>query len=294
MKEISKVTVSGWLMTPILVVLVLLTGYAGVITIQSLQVSVSFLPILMVVLLVIALIIEVLCFGGLYTLEPNESAVLNLFGKYAGTDRTDGFKWVNPLFEKRKISLRARNFINDKLKVNDLKGNPIEISAVVVWKVKDTAQAVFDVDSYHSYVEIQTDSAIRHIASQYPYDTTEGDTLSLRASISEVSDALGKEIQERVKTAGVDILEARINHLAYAPEIAGAMLQRQQAEAIISARQKIVEGAVGMVQMALEKLKNDNILELDDERKAHMVSNLLVVLCADKSTQPVVNTGTIY
>ncbi|MCA9740099.1 MAG: SPFH domain-containing protein [Deferribacteres bacterium] len=233
-------------------------------------------------------------YGGLFTVEPNEAVVLLLFGKYQGTEKTTGFRWANPLYTKRKISLRMRNFDSDKLKVNDKNGNPIEISAVVVWRVDDSAQAVFQVDDFLEYVTVQSESAIRHIATSYPYDTGESDEMSLRASIQEVCHDLKVEIQERVDSAGVVVEEARINHLAYAQEIASAMLQRQQAEAIIAARQKIVEGAVGMVQMALEKLKQDSVLELDEERKANMVSNLMVVLCADKAATPVLNAGSLY
>ncbi|MGA1196041.1 MAG: SPFH domain-containing protein, partial [Candidatus Latescibacterota bacterium] len=217
-----------------------------------------------------------------------------LFGKYKGTERETGFRWANPLLKRKKVSLRTRNFDSQKLKVNDKKGNPIEISAVVVWHVHDTAQATFDIDDFNNYVHVQAESAVRHLATSYAYDDSDGEPVSLRSATDEVSEALGREIQERVKNAGVTIDEARINHLAYAPEIAHAMLQRQQAEAIIAARQKIVEGAVGMVEMALSRLREQNVLDLDEERKASMVSNLMVVLCSDKSTQPIVNAGSLY
>ncbi len=240
------------------------------------------------------LIIIIILLCGFFIVEPNEAVVLLLFGKYKGTEKNSGFKWANPFYTKKKISLRSRNFNSDKLKVNDKKGNPIEISAVVVWKVRNTAQAVFDVENYAEYVHVQSESAVRHLATSYPYDSSEGEEVSLRSSLDEVSEALAKEIQERVKAAGVNVEEARINHLAYAPEIAQAMLQRQQAEAIIAARQKIVEGAVSMVEMALDKLKEQGVVELDEERKAVMVSNLMVVLCSDKATQPIINTGTLY
>jgi regulator of protease activity HflC (stomatin/prohibitin superfamily) len=226
--------------------------------------------------------------------EPNEAVVLILFGKYIGTEKFVGFRWANPFYTKRKISLRVRNFDSEKLKVNDKKGNPIEISAVVVWKVEDTAEAIFEVDDYLNYVHVQSESAIRHLATSYPYDDSEGEELSLRSSIDVVSEHLQKEIHERVSAAGVVVLEARINHLAYSPEIAQAMLQRQQAEAIIAARQKIVEGAVSMVEMALERLRDQNVVDLDEERKANMVSNLMVVLCSDRATQPIINTGSLY
>jgi len=243
---------------------------------------------------IILMITSIIIFIGLFTVEPNEAVVLILFGKYVGTEKTTGFRWANPFYTKNKISLRVRNFDSEKLKVNDKKGNPIEISAVVVWKVEDTAAAVFEVDDYLNYVHVQSESAIRHLATSYPYDDTEGEQISLRSSLDEVSEHLQKEIHERVNAAGVTVLEARINHLAYAPEIAQAMLQRQQAEAIIAARQKIVEGAVGMVEMALERLKDQSILDLDEERKANMVSNLMVVLCSDRATQPIINTGSLY
>jgi len=240
------------------------------------------------------LVVIIILMAGFFIVEPNEAVVLLLFGKYKGTEKNAGFKWANPFLTKKKISLRSRNFNSDKLKVNDKKGNPIEISAVVVWKVRDTAQTVFEVDNYIEYVHVQSESAVRHLATAYPYDSSEGEELSLRSSIDEVSEALAIEIRDRVKASGVDIEEARINHLAYAPEIAQAMLQRQQAEAIIAARQKIVEGAVSMVEMALDKLKEQGVVELDEERKAVMVSNLMVVLCSDKATQPIINTGTLY
>jgi regulator of protease activity HflC (stomatin/prohibitin superfamily) len=232
--------------------------------------------------------------GGLFTLQPNVAAVLTLFGKYGGTVRTDGFHWANPFFKKEKVSLRLRNLNGDKLKVNDARGNPIDIAAVVVWRVTDTAQAVFDVDEFRHYVTVQSESALRHLATEYPYDTTEDDQLSLRGSMDEVSESLTHQLKERVSQAGVMIEEARLSHLAYAPEIASAMLQRQQAEAIVAARTRIVDGAVGMVEMALERLEQHKMINLDDEKRAAMVSNLLVVLCGDKAAQPVVNAGTLY
>jgi regulator of protease activity HflC (stomatin/prohibitin superfamily) len=232
--------------------------------------------------------------GGFFTLQPNVAAVLTLFGKYGGTVRTDGFHWANPFFKKEKVSLRLRNLNGDKLKVNDARGNPIEIAAVVVWRVTDTAQAVFDVDEFRHYVTVQSESALRHLATEYPYDTTEDDQRSLRGSMDEVSESLTHQLKERVSQAGVMIEEARLSHLAYAPEIASAMLQRQQAEAIVAARTRIVDGAVGMVEMALERLEQHKMINLDDEKRAAMVSNLLVVLCGDKAAQPVVNAGTLY
>lgn len=232
---------------------------------------------------------------GFFTLQPNTAAAIILFGEYKGTVKKQGWHWANPFYTKKKISLRSRNLNGEKLKVNDEMGNPIEIAAVVVWKINNTAEALFDVDNYVEYVKTQSESAIRHIAGLYPYDASEEDgKLSLRGCADEVSEALKGELQERLSKAGVVVEEARISHLAYAPEIAAAMLQRQQASAIIAARQKIVEGAVGMVQMALNKLSNDGIVELDEERKAAMVSNLLVVLCGERSTQPVINAGTLH
>jgi len=231
---------------------------------------------------------------GFFTLQPNESAVLILFGKYKGTTRQQGWCFANPFYTRRKISLRIRNFTSDKLKVNDLRGNPIEIASVVVWRVADTAKAVFDVDDFVHFVDIQSEAAVRHLAMSYSYDIFDGDEKSLRGNPDEVSEALKQEIQERITKAGIYIDEARLSHLAYAPEIAGAMLQRQQAEAIVAARAKIVEGAVGMVEHALELLEGSDQVKLDEERRASMVSNLLVVLCSHDSVQPVVNTGTLY
>ncbi len=233
--------------------------------------------------------------GGFFTLQPNVAAVLTLFGDYRGTVKQPGWHWANPFYTKKKVSLRSRNLNGEKLKVNDEMGNPIEIAAVVVWHVHNTYEAVFDVENYTDYVKIQSESAIRHLAGLYPYDITD-DTqkLSLRGSADEVSAALARELQERVGKAGVIIDEARLSHLAYAPEIAAVMLMRQQASAIVAARQKIVEGAVGMVEMALRKIDEDRVAQLDDERKAAMVSNLMVVLCGERAAQPVINTGTLH
>jgi regulator of protease activity HflC (stomatin/prohibitin superfamily) len=231
---------------------------------------------------------------GVFVVNPNEGRVLQLFGDYVGTVKTPGLQWANPFYTKKRISLRVRNFESTKLKVNDHEGNPIEIAAVVVWRVVDTAEAVFEVDDYQNFVKVQTEAAVRNLATSYKYDAHEEDQMSLRGNTAAVADHMKKEIQDRLSKAGVEVLEARISHLAYAPEIAQAMLQRQQAGAIIAARQRIVEGAVGMVQMALDMLSQREILELDNERKAAMVSNLLVVLCGERATQPVINTGTIY
>jgi regulator of protease activity HflC (stomatin/prohibitin superfamily) len=239
-------------------------------------------------------IISFISFGGFMVIQPNESKVLVLFGKYTGTIRQDGFWWVNPFTSKKHVSLRIRNFNSDKIKVNDLHGNPIEIAAVIVWRVVDSARAIFDVQNYEQFVAIQAETAIRTLASEYPYDTNEGEKESLRSSPTEVAENLQKELQKRLEVAGVTIVEARITHLAYAQEIAQAMLRRQQAQAIVAARFKIVEGAVGMVQQALQDLSDKKIVNLDEERKAQMVNNLMVALVADHEAMPVINTGTIY
>ncbi|MFZ1054404.1 MAG: SPFH domain-containing protein [Opitutaceae bacterium] len=243
---------------------------------------------------VLVLVCSAISLGGFFTLQPNEAAVFTLFGAYKGTTRENGFLWANPFYRKFKISLRARNLNGEKLKVNDKRGNPVEIAVVIVWRVQDTAQAVFDVDSYDSFIRIQSESCVRHVASSYVYDDGEANELTLRGSGVEVAAALAKELRERLARAGIGIEEARLTHLAYAPEIAQAMLRRQQAEAVIAARQKIVFGAVGMVDMALRELSEKGVVKLDEERKAAMVSNLLVVLCGETQTQPVVNTGTLY
>lgn len=241
------------------------------------------------------LALTIFILAGLYQVEPNQAAVLSLFGRYVGTANTPGLRWNSPLYKKNKVSMRIRNFESGQLKVNDLDGSPIEIAAVIVWQVVDSAEAVYNVDDYESFVQIQSEAAVRAMASSYPYDQDDDtDKPSLRGHPQVISDHLMRQIQDRLSDAGVKVIEARISHLAYAPEIANAMLQRQQASAIIAARSRIVEGAVGMVQMALHQLSEQNIVELDDERKAAMVSNLLTVLCSDKATQPVVNTGTIY
>jgi len=232
--------------------------------------------------------------AGLFMVNPNEGKVLQLFGAYKGTAKVQGLRWANPFLTKKKVSLRVRNFESSHLKVNDIDGNPIEIAAVVVWKVFETAEAVFEVDDYEHYVKVQSESALRNLATSYAYDAHDDAQVSLRGHTNAVAEHLKREIHERLVKAGVEVIEARISHLAYAPEIAAAMLQRQQAGAIIAARQRIVEGAVGMVEMALDMLSKKSIITLDEDRKAAMVSNLLVVLCGERSTQPVINTGTIY
>jgi regulator of protease activity HflC (stomatin/prohibitin superfamily) len=231
---------------------------------------------------------------GFFTVPPNTARVLLLFGAYKGTVRDPGFRWANPFMTKRSVSLRAHNLNGEKLKVNDKAGNPIEIAAVVVWRVRDTAQAVFDVESYEQFVSVQSETAVRHLASTHPYDGGTDEEPSLRGSADVVAKELMRELQERLDRAGVEVIEARLSHLAYAPEIAGVMLRRQQAQAVIAARQKIVEGAVGMVEMALDLLAKKEVVHLDEERKATMVSNLLVVLCSEQSAQPVLNAGTLY
>ena len=231
---------------------------------------------------------------GLITIAPGEARVLQFFGRYIGTVRADGLRWVNPFASRRKVSTRVRNHETATSKVNDADGNPIEIAAVVVWRVEDTAQALFEVDNFVAFVETQTETAVRHIATSYPYDNHGAAGLSLRENADEITEKLSAEIAVRVRAAGVHVIESRLTHLAYAPEIAQAMLQRQQAGAVVAARERIVEGAVGMVEMALDKLAANQVVELDEERKATMVSNLLVVLCGDRSTQPVVNAGSLY
>lgn len=243
---------------------------------------------------VLASIIVLIMWAGLFMIHPNEAKVLQLFGKYAGTAHDPGLKWANPFFAKTAVSTRVRNFESSKLKVNDSNGSPIEIAAVVVWKVFDTAEALFEVDDYEEFVQIQSESALRNLSTTFPYEPHEGQGLALRSNPVEIAQALREEIQDRLEQAGVTVIEARISHLAYAPEIANAMLRRQQASAIIAARTQIVKGAVSMVDMALDELRQNQVVELDEERKAAMVSNLLVVLCGEEGAQPVLNTGTLY
>jgi regulator of protease activity HflC (stomatin/prohibitin superfamily) len=242
----------------------------------------------------IAFVVDMVLLGGFTVVNPNEAKVVLLFGVYLGSIKQPGFWWVNPFTRRRRVSLRVRNFESSKLKVNDQDGNPIEIASVIVWRVIETAEAVFHVDDYEHYVHVQSESAVRTLATAYPYDSHLEGSMSLRMSVVEIAHKLRDEIQERVGKAGVEVIEARITHLSYAPEIASVMLRRQQAQAIIAARQKIVEGAVGMVEMALDLLSAKHVVELDEERKASMVSNLLVVLCSDRDAQPIVNAGTLY
>ena len=242
----------------------------------------------------VALGLSIVMLIGLFAVQPNQARALTLFGKYRGSIKQEGLWWVNPLMAKKAVSLRVRNFETAKLKVNDNDSNPIEIGAVVVWQVVDSAEALFEVDNYEDYVRVQSESAVRTLATQYPYDAHAPGVISLSHNAADISERLASEVQDRLQKAGIRVLEARITHLAYAPEIAGAMLRRQQATAIIAAREKIVEGAVSMVDMALKQLEHGNIVQLDEERKASMVSNLLVVLCSDQPMHPVVNTGTLY
>jgi regulator of protease activity HflC (stomatin/prohibitin superfamily) len=244
--------------------------------------------------IVLSTFVFVLVAKGFYLLQPNQAAAILLFGAYKGTDRSPGLRWVLPWYSKTKISTRARNVTSERLKVNDLRGNPIEIATNVVWRVTDTAQALFDIDDYTKFVFVQIESAVRAIGAKYPYDDIEHQETTLRGHAEEVSEQLRAELQDRVRIAGITVDECRLTHLAYAPEIAQSMLRRQQAEAVIAARQKIVIGAVSMVESALQLLSEKNVVELDDERRAAMVSNLMVVLCSERDTQPVVNTGTLY
>ena len=288
-REIETKAISGWAMLALELVLAALVAF----TIYQLAESGQEPPPWLIVRLIVLLLAAVLNGVGFMVVEPNGSKVLLLFGSYRGTVKQSGFQWVNPFTTRRKLSLRARSLTGDKLKVNDLVGNPVEIAAIVVWRVRDTFSASFEVDNYSQYVSMQSETAVRHLASSYPYDA-EDESISLRRNADEVSAALQAELQERLARAGVEVIEARLSHLAYAPEIAGAMLRRQQASAIIAARQRIVEGAVGMVEMALDRLEEYQKLHLDEERKAAMVSNLLVVLCSEHAAQPVLNTGTLY
>ena len=286
-KEIQKKYPSGYLALIVLPVLFILNGWMFVAALKSMNIPL----ILTCVLLAVVLLI---CFAGFFMVHPNQAKVLTLFGTYVGSARDTGLRWANPFYAKKAVSLRVRNFDCDPLKVNDSSGNPIEIAAVVVWKVVDSAEASFEVDDYISFVEIQTEAALRNLATSYPYESHSDDQIALRSAPQAVAEQLKMEVQDRLEKAGVEVIEARISHLAYAQEIASAMLKRQQAEAIVAARRTIVDGAVGMVKMALDELKEQDIIELDDERKTAMVSNLLVVLCAQENAQPVLNTGSLY
>jgi regulator of protease activity HflC (stomatin/prohibitin superfamily) len=283
MKQEKTITTSNGYIFLIIAIVLIFGGIFGTISISK--------------VFIVSVIIGVFFIPGFFLVNPNTSKVLLLFGKYIGTVKENGFYWANPFYTKKSISLRASNFDSERVKVNDKLGNPIMISTILVWKVNDTYKAAFDVDNYENFVRVQSDAAVRKLASLYPYDNFEDDgveeEITLRASVNEVSKALEEELDKRLSMAGIEVLEARIGYLAYAQEIASAMLKRQQATAIIAARHKIVEGAVSMVEMALDKLKEKDIVELDEERKAAMVSNLMVILCSDKDATPVVNTGTL-
>ncbi|EKE70965.1 SPFH domain-containing protein [Gallaecimonas xiamenensis] len=284
MKEQRRKVASGYLMLVVLPLLILLSFLAA-----------AAMPGLAWKLLsALVGLCAIVSLFGFFMVAPNEAKVLQLFGSYAGTAITPGLRWANPFYSKQRVSQRIRNFESDKLKVNDAAGNPIEIAAVVVWRVVDTYEAVFEVDDFEDFVSIQSEAAVRNLASSYPYDQHEEGEVALRSHTQDIAEQLRTEIQDRLDKAGVEVIEARISHLAYAPEIASAMLKRQQAAAVVAARAKVVEGAVSMVQMALEQLKSQGIVELDDERRAQMVSNLLVVLCGESHTQPVVNAGSLY
>lgn len=283
MEEKNFTSISGF--TLLIIALLLLIG--GVFLIVNYALVQFGVPLI---------IIAVFIMAGMTIINPNEAAVATFFGKYMGTMKQNGLQWVNPFFLRRKISLRARNLNGQKLKVNDKMGNPIEIAAIVVWRVRDTAKALFDVENYIQYVDVQSEAAVRKLAGTYPYDDleAEGAEITLRDSTGIINEVLEDELTDRLKLAGIEVIESRISHLAYSPEIAGAMLQRQQASAVVAARKQIVEGAVGMVEMALDRLSERNIIELDEERKAAMVSNLLVVLCGESNVSPVVNAGSLY
>ena len=289
-QEKKVLSVNGWLVSGILLVVII-----GSIATLSVSAMNEFQYPAWFIVSAVVLIVAAALGAGFFIVSPNEAKVLQLFGNYAGTAKAPGLWWTNPLcFPRMKVSQRVRNFESGKLKVNDYDGNPIEIASVVVWRVQDTAEAVFQVDDYANFVQVQSEAALRNLATTYPYDTHVEGELALRRSNVEITDRLRAEIQERLEQAGIQVIEARISHLAYAPEIAGAMLRRQQAGAVVAARTQIVDGAVGMVEMALEALSKKEIVRLDEERKAAMVSNLMVVLCGDREAQPVVNTGTLY
>lgn len=286
-REIVRNVPSGYLMLAVLAI-------AQLLTFLSIYLAVRAVSPVALVLTVLVSIVVLVCWAGFFMVHPNEAKVLQLFGKYTGTVRDTGLRWANPLYAKTRVSTRVRNFESSKMKVNDSQGSPIEIAAVVVWKVVDTAEAMFEVDDFEEFVHIQSESALRNLSTTYPYEPLEGEGVALRSHPAEIANALRSEIQDRLEQAGVCVIEARISHLAYAPEIAHAMLRRQQASAIIAARKQIVAGAVGMVEMALDELNGKQIVELDEERKAAMVSNLLVVLCSEENAQPVLNTGSLY
>ena len=286
-KEITRTAASGYLA---LVVVPLLTIFTGWGFLQSAVVN----HIIPALLYLFGLVFSIICYKGFFMVHPNQAKVLQLFGTYVGSVRQTGLRWANPFYTKEAVSLRVRNFESGVMKVNDSSGNPVDIAAVVVWKVVDSAEAMFEVDDYTSFVHIQSEAALRNLATSYPYEAHGDDEIALRSDPGAIAEKLREEVQDRLDAAGVQVIEARITHLAYAQEIASAMLKRQQAQAIVAARSQIVEGAVGMVKMALEELEKQGVVELDEERKANMVSNLLVVLCGEENAQPVLNTGSLY
>ena len=286
-KEITRTAASGYLALVVLPLLTILFGWLFVQSAAANHVTPS-------VLYLFGLVITLICYKGFFMVQPNQAKVLQLFGTYVGSVRQTGLRWANPLYSKEPISLRVRNFESGVMKVNDSSGNPVDIAAVVVWKVVDSAEAVFEVDDYTSFVHIQSEAALRNLATSYPYEAHGDEEIALRSDPQAIAEKLRDEVQDRLDKAGVEVIEARITHLAYAQEIASAMLKRQQAQAIVAARRQIVDGAVGMVKMALTELEKQDVVELDEERKAHMVSNLLVVLCGEENAQPVLNTGSLY
>jgi regulator of protease activity HflC (stomatin/prohibitin superfamily) len=286
-QEIRRKCASGYLALVVLPALNILDAWAFISAVRAEAPAGVFLAIL-------GFIIIMICYKGFFMVHPNQAKVLQLFGRYVGSVREPGLRWANPFYAKKAVSLRIRNFESELLKVNDSSGNPIKIAAVVVWKVVDSAEAIFEVDDYKSFVHIQSEAALRNLATSYPYEIHSGEGIALRSSPQEIAHKLQEEVQDRLGKAGMEVIEARISHLAYSEEIASAMLKRQQAQAIVAARTQIVDGAVGMVKMALDELRDQDIIELDDERKAAMVTNLLVVLCGEENARPVINTGSIY
>ena len=285
-KEITRTAASGYLALVVLPVLTILFGWQFLLSLAK--------DVMPAVLYLFGLVITLICYKGFFMVQPNQAKVLQLFGTYVGSVRQTGLRWANPLYSKEPISLRVRNFESGVMKVNDSSGNPVDIAAVVVWKVVDSAEAIFEVDDYTSFVHIQSEAALRNLATSYPYEAHGDEEIALRSDPQAIAEKLRDEVQDRLDKAGVEVIEARITHLAYAQEIASAMLKRQQAQAIVAARRQIVDGAVGMVKMALTELEKQDVVELDEERKAHMVSNLLVVLCGEENAQPVLNTGSLY
>jgi len=287
MQEKTRNAASGYLALLVLPALTLLCGWwlvRSIVAVDSTQ----------IVLAAIGLLALLICYNGFFMVHPNQAKVLQLFGSYAGSVRQTGLRWANPFYSKVAVSLRVRNFESGQMKVNDSSGNPIDIAAVVVWKVVDSAEAVFEVDDYESFVHIQSEAALRNMATSYPYEAHGGEEIALRSHPQDIAERLREEVQDRLDRAGVEVIEARISHLAYAPEIASAMLKRQQAQAIVAARTQIVDGAVGMVKMALTELEAQGVVDLDPERRANMVSNLLVVLCGEENVRPVLNAGSLY